>query len=94
MYHPFRYPVRFIAGCAVVSLPREVDFVVVDDVLRWSADLREKSAIARARSAWTIAKSRRLVTESAWTRRAMDNHAARQSDTDQAASPDGPETAK
>ena len=34
MYHPFRYPVRFIVGCAVVSLPREVDFVVVDDVLR------------------------------------------------------------
>lgn len=34
MYHPFRYPVRFIAGCAVVSLPREVDFGNADTVLR------------------------------------------------------------
>lgn len=65
-----------------------------DEVLRWPTDLREKSALARARSAWTIAKSRRLVTESSWIRPAIGHHAAQRAGTDQAPSPDGPETAK
>lgn len=61
-----------------------------DEVLRLSADLRERSANARARAARTMARSRWLVTQSSFARRAMGFREARQQpDPAKGASPGG-----
>lgn len=61
-----------------------------DEILRCSADLRQRSANARARAARTMAKSRWLVTQSMSTLHITGHRQTGQQETPgRAASPDG-----